>query len=455
MNKSNPIDKFKEECGVFGIFSEDEIDISAISYVALSALQHRGQESCGICTYSKNKMNCYKGMGLVSDVFNREELHKLIGKSAIGHVRYSTFGESNLNNAQPILSGRGSREIAIAHNGNITNAIPLKKDLENKRVEFDTSVDSEIILKLIENKDIRHLETAIVEVMKQLKGGYAVVLLTNEKIIGFRDPNGTRPLCIGKFKNSFILCSESCAIDAIGGELIRDVCPGEIVTIDSEGLKSNYCLEKTSNTICAFEYIYFARADSVIDKLSVYESRINIGKRLWEESPVDADIVIGVPESGTTAAVGFSIASGIPYDIGLVKNQYIGRTFIEPLREKRQADLDIKLSVIRSSVEGKRIVVVDDSIVRGTTSKKIVALLRKAGAKEIHFRSASPIIKYPCFWGINTPDRSELLGSSNTVDEIKELIGADSLKYVSIDGLIKSLGNKITCLKCFLNKEKI
>lgn len=455
MNKSNPIDKFQEECGVFGIFSENEINISAISYVALSALQHRGQESCGICTYSENKINCYKGMGLVSDVFTREELHKLTGKSAIGHVRYSTFGESNLNNAQPILSGIANREIAIAHNGNITNAIPLKEELENKGVEFDTLVDSEIILKLIENKDIRHLEPAIVEAMKQLKGGYAVLLLTNEKLIGFRDPNGTRPLCIGKFKNSFILCSESCAIDAIGGKLIRDVYPGEIVTIDSKGLKSNYCLEKTSNIICAFEYIYFARADSVIDKLSVYKSRINVGKRLWEESPIDADIVIGVPQSGITAAVGFSIASGIPYDIGFVKNEYIGRTFIEPLQEKREANLEIKLSVIKSSVEGKRIVVIDDSIVRGTTSKKIVALLREAGAKEIHFRSASPIIKYPCFWGINTPNRSELLGSSNTVDEIKELIGADSLKYVSIDGLIKSFGSKITCLKCFLNQEEI
>ncbi|MBS4538401.1 amidophosphoribosyltransferase [Clostridium sp. D2Q-11] len=445
MERNYTVDKMQEECGVFGLFNNKDVDISNISYIALSALQHRGQESCGIAIYEDSKLKCYKEMGLVSNFFIKEEVRKIKGKSFIGHVRYSTSGESNLINAQPILSNK----MALAHNGNIVNGMELKEELMNKGVGFETSVDSEVILKLIQKLDKDPIEQAISKSIEKINGGYSVLILTEEKLIGFRDPQGIRPLCIGKLKDSYILCSESCAIDALGGELIREVNPGEIVTIDFNGVSSSYIEGKNNSAICAFEYIYFARPNSIIDNLSVYKSRINMGKKLWEEAPISADIVIGVPESGNLAAIGFSNASGVPYDIGFVKNDYIGRTFIEPESKKREKNLDIKLRVIKDSIKGKRVVVVDDSIVRGTTSKKIVSLLRDAGAKEIHFRSASPVIKYPCFYGIDTADCSNLLGSYMKVEEIRKAINADSLKYISIEGLKDAIGQKCTCLKCF------
>lgn len=447
MNNSKLTDKIEDECGVFGILGGEILDISSLLYSALNALQHRGQESCGIAVADSENINCYKGMGLVSNVFNKENFSGITGNSAIGHVRYSTCGDSNIINAQPILNGN----IAVAHNGNLTNAKELRANLEAKGVKFNTTADSEVILKLIESSKCKTLEDAILEVMKQIDGGYSVLLYTEEKLFGFRDPKGIRPLCIGTLNNSFVLSSESCALDSIKAELIRDVYAGEIITIDSTGIKSrNYC-KKFKHSICAFEYIYFARPDSVIDRVSVYQSRINAGRALWDECPTEADIVIGVPQSGILSAVGFAKASSIPYDIGFEKNEYVGRTFIEPSKKIRQTNLELKLNVIKDSVKNKRVVVVDDSIVRGTTSKRIVQLLRNAGAKEIHFRAASPIIKYSCFWGINTSNSHELVGSRYSIDEIKDLIGVDSLQYLSIKGLLKSIGKKEDiCLQCFI-----
>jgi amidophosphoribosyltransferase len=389
-------------------------------------------------------------MGLVTDVFNNEILDKMPGNSAIGHVRYSTTGGSNVVNAQPILSNYKLGSIAIAHNGNLVNADVIKELLEDAGTLFQTSIDTEVILNLIARNSKRSIENAVYDTMQAIKGSYAIVILTNDKLIGARDPNGIRPLCIGKLGDSYIICSESCALDTVGAELIRDVNPGEIVIIDKEGLRSINFAEKTKCETCAFEYIYFARPDSVIDGISVYNSRELAGEQLYIDSPAEADIVIGVPDSGLPAAAGYAKASGIPYGMGIIKNKYVGRTFIAPTQELREKAVSVKLNPLKVNIEGKRVVIVDDSIVRGTTSKQLVDLLRKAGAKEVHFRVSSPVVKYPCYFGINISYRKELIGSYKTVEEIRDFIGADSLAYLSIDSLLKTLGeDKKYCLGCF------
>ena len=444
------IDKFKDECGVFGIFSKDQLDVSSITYYGLYALQHRGQESAGITVSDGEKLLSHKGMGLVSDVFNEEILKGLKGNLAIGHVRYSTTGSSNITNAQPLVTQFKLGSMAIAHNGNLVNAEVIRELLEDAGCIFQTSIDSEVILSLIARGAKKGLERAVVDAIQAVKGSYAIVMLTEDKLIGVRDPNGIRPLCIGKLNDSYILCSESCALDTLGAEFIRDVRPGEIVIIDEKGLESINFAEKTTCETCSFEYIYFARPDSVIDGINVYEARVNAGERLYAESPVEADIVVGVPDSGIAAAVGFAKASKIPYGIGFIKNKYVGRTFISPSQELREKAVSVKLNVLKVNVEGKRVVIIDDSIVRGTTCRKLVEMLRKAGAKEVHFRVSSPVVKYPCYFGIDTPYRKDLIGANFDVEAIRDEIGADTLSYLSIPGLLSSLDKeKGFCLGCF------
>lgn len=449
MNMEN-IDKFKEECGVFGIYSNDELDASTLTYYGLYALQHRGQESAGIVTSDGNELYSYKEMGLVCDIFNEDNLSELKGNSAIGHVRYSTTGSSSAANAQPILSRFKLGSLAIAHNGNLVNADVIRELLEDCGCIFQTSIDTEVILNLIARGAKKGIENAVFDAVQAIKGSFAIVILTEDKLIGVRDPNGIRPLCIGKLNNSYILCSESCALDAIGGEFVRDVLPGEIVIIDKDGLKSINPSEKTRCATCSFEYIYFARPDSIIDGINVYDARVKAGRILYHECPIEADIVVGVPDSGLAAAVGYSEASGIPFGIGFVKNRYVGRTFITPSQELRERAVSVKLNPLKVNVEGKRVVLIDDSIVRGTTSRRLVELLRKCGAKEVHFRVSSPVVKYPCYFGIDTPYRKELIGANSSIEQIREEIGSDSLGYISMDGLLQSFGNKHDfCLGCF------
>lgn len=444
------VDKFKEECGVFGIFSKEAENVADITYYGLYALQHRGQESAGIAVSNGKEIICHKSMGLVSEAFNGEDMKKLKGNAAIGHVRYSTAGSSNITNAQPIVTQYKLGSMAIAHNGNLVNADVIRELLEDGGSIFQTSIDSEVVLSLIARGAKKGIETAVFDAIQAVKGSYALVILTDDKLIGVRDTYGIRPLCIGKMGESYMLCSESCALDAVGADFVRDVMPGEIVIIDKDGLRSLNKAEKTQCKTCSFEYIYFARPDSTIDGINVYESRVKVGEVLYEESPVEADIVVGVPDSGIAAAVGYARASGIPYGIGFIKNKYVGRTFIEPSQEIREKAVALKLNPLKSNVEGKRVVLIDDSIVRGTTSLKLVELLKKAGATEVHFRVASPMVKYPCYFGIDTPYRKDLIGSNLDLESIREKIGADSLEYISIKGLLKAFnhGNDF-CLGCF------
>lgn len=445
------VDKFKEECGVFGVYARgEELDVASITYYGLYALQHRGQESAGITVSDGSKLTINKGMGLVTDVFNVDSLQQMRGISAIGHVRYSTTGSSNVLNAQPLLSEFKLGAISIAHNGNLVNADIVRDLLEDCGCLFQTSIDSETVLHLIARGAKRGIERAVTDAVQAIKGSYAIVILTPDKLIGVRDPNGIRPLCIGKINDSYIMCSESCALDAVGAEFVRDVQPGEIVTIDQEGIHSINFVEKTKCETCSFEYIYFARPDSIIDGIDVYTARVKMGEQLYKECPVEADIVIGVPDSGIPAAVGFSKASGIPYGIGLIKNRYVGRTFIAPSQELRERAVNVKLNALKVNVMNKRVVLIDDSIVRGTTSKRLVDILRKAGAKEVHFRSSSPVVKHPCYFGVDISHRSELIGAKKTVEEIRELIGSDSLGYISMDGLVNSLcPDAGYCMGCF------
>lgn len=452
------MDKFKEECGVFGIYSNEEenLDVAALTYYGLYALQHRGQESAGIAVNTEEGMMLHKDMGLVTDVFSKDVLKCLKGKAAIGHVRYSTAGDSCKSNAQPLLTQGKLGSMSIAHNGNLINADVIRELLEDAGFMFQTSIDSEVILGLIARGSKKGIEKAVFDAVQAVKGSFAIVILTEDKLIGVRDHNGIRPLCIGKLSESYILCSESCALDTIGAEFVRDVEPGEIVIIDETGIKSIKKSEKTKCETCAFEYIYFARPDSIIDGINVYEARVRAGEVLSRECPVDADIVIGVPDSGIPAAVGYAKASGIHFEQGFVKNRYVGRTFITPSQEVRERAVALKLNPLKSVVAGKRVVLIDDSIVRGTTSRKLVELLRKAGATEVHFRVSSPVVKYPCYFGIDTPYRKELIGSNATIEEINKEIGADSLGYLSIDGLLECLGKENGfCLGCFTGEYPV
>ncbi|WP_242866830.1 amidophosphoribosyltransferase [Abyssisolibacter fermentans] len=442
-------DKLHEECGVVGVYSEEKTDIANLLYYGLYALQHRGQESAGIAVSNNNQIEYYKDMGLVPEVFNDDIIQKLNGKIGIGHVRYSTTGESYIENAQPLVVKYKKGDIALAHNGNLVNAQAIRDMLEDSGVVFQTSIDTEVIANLLARHHKSNIEESLRKVMEVVKGSFALVMMTDNKLIGVRDTHGLRPLCIGKISGGYVLASESCVLDTIGAEYMRDVEPGEIIIIDENGLQSFKSDKWCRKNLCIFELIYFARPDSTIDGINMYLFRSETGKILAQESPVEADVVISVPDSGTPAAIGFAEESGIPFGIGLIKNKYIGRTFIQPNQEMREQGVKIKLNVLKHNVEGKRVVMVDDSIVRGTTSKRLVEMLKKAGAKEVHVRVSSPPVAYSCHFGIDTPYRNQLIGANKSIEEIRELIGADSLAYLSIAGLSKAGGNKGFCKACF------
>ncbi len=441
-------DKPKEECGVFGIYAPDR-EVARLTYYGLYALQHRGQESAGIAVSDGRNITVHKGMGLVSEVFSDSVLDGLKGKMAIGHVRYSTTGSSLLSNAQPLAVHYQKGMMGLAHNGNLTNALELREELGKNGAVFQTTVDSEVIINIITRYRRDSLEDALVKTMMDLRGAYALVILAEDKLFGLRDHYGIRPLCIGQMDGKYCLASESCALDTIGAEFIRDVEPGEIVVIDEEGLHSRQGLTKTERSYCAFEYIYFARPDSTLDQLNVSESRRQMGIELARECPIEADLVIAVPDSGTASALGYATALGIPFGEGLIKNRYVGRTFIQPTQAMREVGVRLKLNANASVLKDKRVVMIDDSIVRGTTSCKLVDLVKKAGAKEVHFIISSPPVAYPCYYGIDTAEREKLIANQLDVEGIRKYIGADSLHYISQEALLRALGTDTVCLACF------
>ena len=445
-----------EECGVFGAYNMDGDDVASTIYYGLFALQHRGQESCGIAvidTYGERKVHSKKGLGLVNEVFNEESLSVLKGNLGVGHVRYSTAGASKAENAMPLVINYVKGTLAIAHNGNLTNAVELRHELEYTGAIFQTTIDSEVIAYHIarERLNTKKAEDAVKNAMKKIKGAYALVVSSPRKMIGARDPFGLKPLCIGKRDNTYFLASESCAITAVGGEFVRDVEPGEIVSFTKHGIKSDMsmAIDPKKHARCIFEYIYFARMDSTIDKVNVYHSRIVAGKALARSYPVEADLVVGVPDSGLVAAKGYSEETGIPYGMAFHKNSYVGRTFIKPKQSERESSVKIKLSVIEEVVRGKRIVMVDDSIVRGTTCANIIRMLKAAGATEVHVRISSPPFLYPCYFGTDVPSNEQLIAHSHTTEEIREMIGADSLGYMEIGKLKDMVGDLGYCDACF------
>ena len=426
-----------DECGVVGIFGCE--NAASLTYFGLISLQHRGQESAGIAVSDGKEIKLHKGMGLVGDVFPKEIFGDLKGSISVGHVRYATAGGRTIENAQPFLNTFKLGSIALAHNGQLVNYEPLREMLEDSGSTFSSTSDTEVILKLIARSYKKGLEQSIFNTIELIKGSYALCMITENCLIGVRDPNGIRPLCLGKIGEGYILASESCAIDAVNGEFIRDIEPGEAVIITKEGIKSYKREEKISKQTCVFEYVYFARPDSVIDGIPVQMARYKMGEELAKESYVDADVVMGVPDSGIGAAMGYSKLSGIPYVTGIVKNKYIGRTFIAPTQQERENMVFVKLNALKSDLDGKRIVVIDDSIVRGTTSRRLVQILRRAGAKEVHFRVSSPPVKFPCYLGIDTPSKNELISSTHELEEIRKEIGADSLAFISLDGMLNAL----------------
>ncbi|ADL08250.1 amidophosphoribosyltransferase [Thermosediminibacter oceani DSM 16646] len=445
-------DKLKEACGVFGIYSDHEDPaIGRTVYYGLYALQHRGQESAGIAVSSGKGISCHRGLGLVSEVFSEKILDSLSGYIAIGHVRYSTTGANTLNNAQPLVVKYGKGALAVAHNGNLVNATDIRRELEESGAVFQSTVDSEVIAFLIAGEASGDLIRAVKGCMDRIRGSYALAIMTEDSLIGVRDPHGLRPLGLGRYNGSYIISSESCAFDTIGAEFVRDIEPGEIVIINRDGLRSVRYEGPARRSLCIFEFVYFARPDSTIDGVNVHTARWEAGKNLAVEHPADADLVISVPDSGNVAAMGFAAASGIPFGFGLIKNRYIGRTFIQPSQRLRNLGVRLKLSALKDVIKGKRLVLVDDSIVRGTTSGQIVRMLKDAGAKEVHVRVSSPPIGFSCYFGIDTSSRRELIAASYTVDEIRKFIGADSLGYLSLEGLIKStgLGADNLCTGCF------
>ncbi|AOR23140.1 amidophosphoribosyltransferase [Clostridium taeniosporum] len=444
------LDKFKDECGVFGVYTNKPLDVASMTYYGLYALQHRGQESAGIAVADGEKIEMHKGLGLITDAFKQEDLMNLKGNIAIGHVRYSTAGGKGIENAQPILTTSKIGSIAMAHNGNLVNDDVIKELLEDAGQIFHTSSDSEVIACLIARSAKKGLTKAVVDAISAIRGSFALTIMSKDKLIGARDPHGIRPLSLGKIDEGYVLTSESCALDAIGAELVRDIEPGEIVIIDDKGVNSYRYSENTLCQTCAFEYIYFARPDSKIDGLDVHTSRVRAGEQLYKEHKLEADLVIAVPDSGIPAAIGYAKASGIPYDTGFIKNRYVGRTFISPSQEIRERSVAVKLNPLKTNLEGKRVVLIDDSIVRGTTSKYLIESLKRAGVKEISFLIASPSVKYPCHFGIDTPYRSELIAANNSVEEIRKMIGADYLGYLSENGVKESCkGKEGFCMGCF------
>ncbi|MBQ6622271.1 MAG: amidophosphoribosyltransferase [Mogibacterium sp.] len=441
-----------EECGVFGLFSEKPIDLARLAYYGLYALQHRGQESCGIVVNDDGLFFTHKDLGLVGEVFTSEELSRYPeGTLAVAHTRYGTTGATNRNNCQPILVNHHKGRMALAHNGNISNAALLREKLEQTGAIFHSTSDTEIIAYIVTRERLTALsiEEALSRAMNSLEGAYSLVLMSPQKLICARDPDGFRPLCFGKMQDgTYVVASESCAISAVGGTFLRDIEPGEILVFSKEGIFSRreHCGRKEKKT-CIFEYIYFARPDSVIDGVSVHSARVRAGRILAREHPESADIVIGVPDSGLDAALGYSEESGIPYGIGLIKNKYIGRTFIAP--DGRMDQVRIKLSALEDVVQGKRVLLIDDSIVRGTTSKCIVHLLRAAGAKEVHMRSSAPPFLFPCYYGTDIDSRENLIACKYTADEIANIIGADSLGYLPVERLEELIGSRTYCSACF------
>ena len=445
-----------EECGVFGMYDLDGADVASSIYYGLFALQHRGQESCGIAVSDtegpKGQVVSSKGMGLVNENFDAEKLETLKGNIGVGHVRYSTAGASNSHNVQPLVLNYVKGILMLAHNGNLVNALDLRRELEYSGAIFQTTIDTEVIAYLIarERLNVGTVEDAVKNAMKKLKGAYSLVISSPRKLIGARDPFGFRPLVIGKRENAYVLASETCALDAIGAEFVHDVKPGEIVMLDKDGISCDESMCTQTPDKCIFEYIYFARSDSYLDGISVYNSRIMAGKILAQMHPAEADIVVGVPDSGNAAAMGFALQSNIPYGVAFIKNNYVGRTFIKPKQSARESSVGIKLNVLREVVRGKRVVMVDDSIVRGTTSGRIVKLLKDAGATEVHVRISSPPFLYPCYFGTDVPSCDQLIAHNNTIEQICELIGADSLGYLDGERLPELIGGDTGyCDACF------
>lgn len=457
-------EKLREECGVFGMYDLDGNPVASEIYYGLFALQHRGQESCGIAVSDTNgpkgKVYVHKGMGLCNEAFTPEILEGLYGNIGVGHVRYSTAGSSTLENAQPLVLNYVKGTLALAHNGNLVNAPELRRELEYNGAIFQTTIDSEVIAYHIARERVRtaNVESAVANAMKKLSGAYALVITSPRKLIGARDPFGFKPLCIGKKENAWILVSESCALDTLGAEFIRDVEPGEIVTINKDGIHSDktMCLaERQRQARCVFEYIYFARPDSVFDGVSVYHSRIYAGRCLAKDSPVEADLVVGVPESGNAAALGYSMESGIPYGTAFVKNTYVGRTFIRPRQSSRVSAVRVKLNVLKEAVADKRVIMIDDSIVRGTTSHQIVRMLREAGAREVHVKVSAPPFLHPCYFGTDIPSEEQLIAHDRTVEEICTLLGADTLSYLRPERLRELSGGLPICTACFTGEYPI
>ena len=452
-NGIEPAEKPHEECGVFGLYGDDVMPPAYAAYNGLLALQHRGQESCGIAVNDRGVVSYHKDMGLVSEVFHPKDLDKLSGQMCVSHVRYSTAGDSVPENAQPLVMRYIKGTLAIAHNGNLTNAHEIRRELEHRGAIFQTTIDSEVIAYIIARERMHSgsIEEAVRRTMPQIQGAYSLLVMSPQKLIAARDPNGFRPLCMGRLGKGYVFASETCALDACGAAFVRDVEPGEIVVVDPSGVKSirDHCTGRISP--CIFEYIYFARTDSVIDGVSVYEARKEAGRLLARQHPVEADLVIGVPESGIDAAIGYSEESGIPYEKGIVKNNYIGRTFIKPTQQERRNSVRIKLNPLVTAVKGKRIVMLDDSIVRGTTCDRIVSMLREAGAKEVHLRISSPPFTWPCYYGTDIPSKDELIACKMSVEEIGKLSGADSIGFLELDSLCQMIGKREKCFcdACF------
>jgi len=454
--RGGAFDKLKEECGVFGVYGHPEA--SFLSYYGLHALQHRGQESAGICSSDRGEFHYHRGMGLVKEVFDNDKLRALTGPSAIGHVRYSTAGESKLANAQPLVFKYREGDLAIATNGNLVNAPEIRRRLEKQGSIFQTTSDTEVVAHLIARSRHDDIVEAVKEALRQVIGAYAFLIMTPDKLIAALDPNGLRPFVMGKLGGAYLFASETCAFDAVGGTYVRDVQAGELLVLDASGLREDRFAEAQKRAVCAMEYIYFARPDSDIDAVNVHSARKRMGRRLAMEAFVDADVVTGVPDSSISAAIGYAEQTGIPYELGLIKNRYTGRTFIQPSQELREQGVKMKLSAVRKVVEGKRVVMLDDSIVRGTTSLRIVNLLREAGATEVHVRISSPPFANPCFYGIDTPDRKDLIAANKTVEEIRRAINADSLHFLTKEGMLEAIGgradveNRGFCTACFDNR---
>ncbi|WP_188207971.1 amidophosphoribosyltransferase [Alkalibacillus aidingensis] len=445
-----------EECGIFGVYGHSQA--AQMTYYGLHSLQHRGQEGAGVVVSDSQRLQQTKGHGLVTEVLDEHSLAKLTGESAIGHVRYSTAGEKSYENIQPLLFHSHTGSLSVAHNGNLVNATKLRAELESFGSIFQTTSDTEVIAHLIRRGGKVPQLDRMKAALRQLEGAFAVVMLLEDKLIAALDPRGMRPLSLGKIGSTYVVASETCAFDVVGAEYVREVQPGEFLVIDDDGLHSSTFTDPVDRSICTMEYIYFARPDSNVDGDNIHSTRKRLGKKLAEVAPVEADVVTGVPDSSISAAIGFAEQSGIPYELGLIKNRYVGRTFIQPTQEMRERGVRMKLSPVRKIVEGKRVVMVDDSIVRGTTSRRIVTMLKQAGAKEVHVRISSPPIKYPCFYGIDTSTSSELIASNYSLEEIRKQIDADSLSYLPTDEMVDAIGRHDSskncghCLACFTGK---